>query len=76
MPRRGPRRINVIGVGTPPPLPPDPLAIETVRHCEVKQAAERQPDRKQRLGRDGAEQTRRPSRSTTSAIGPKQLCPQ
>ncbi len=42
MPRRGPRRITVIGVGTRPPLPLRPLAMEILRIWEAKQAAARQ----------------------------------
>jgi len=42
MPRRGPRRITVIGVGTPPPLTLRPLAMEILRIWEVKQEPERQ----------------------------------
>ena len=42
MPRRGPGRITVIGVGTPPPLPLRPLAMDILRIWEAKQAAGRQ----------------------------------
>ena len=52
MPRRGPRRITVIGVGTPPTLTRDmlrPLAMEILHRWEAAQAAERQaePERKE-----------------------------
>jgi len=45
MPRRGPRRITVTAIGTPPPLTPSilrPLAMEILHRLEAKQAAERQ----------------------------------
>lgn len=42
MPRRGQRRITVIVVGTPPPLPLRPFAMEVLRILEAKQAAERE----------------------------------
>ena len=41
MPRRGPRRITVIGVGTPQPITMRPLATEILRIWEAKQAPER-----------------------------------
>ena len=42
MPRRGPRRITVIGVGTRRHSRCGPLAMEILRIWEAKQAAERQ----------------------------------
>jgi len=47
MPRRGPRRITVTGVGTPPPL--RPFAMEVLRILEAKQAAEREAKPRQGL---------------------------
>jgi hypothetical protein len=48
MPRRGPRRIIVTSVGTPPPLTREilrPLALEILHVLEAKQAAERESKR-------------------------------
>jgi hypothetical protein len=53
MPRRGPRRITVIGVGTPPTLTREmlrPLAMEILHRWEAKQAAERQAERERKEG--------------------------
>ena len=55
MPRRGPRRITVIGVGTPPPLTRltlRPLAMEILHRLEAKHAAEREAKERQE-DRDG-----------------------
>jgi hypothetical protein len=62
MPRRGPRRITVLGVGTPPPVTREilrPLAMEVLRTWEAKQAADREAKRvgedrpgSERKGRD------------------------
>jgi len=41
MPGRGPHRITVIGVGTPPQLTLRRLAVEILRIWEVKQESER-----------------------------------
>ena len=42
MPRRRAQRITVIAVGTPPPLPLRPIAIEVLRVLEANQVAERE----------------------------------
>lgn len=47
MPGRGPRRITVTGIGTPPTLTPQllrPLAMEILHVLEAKQAAARQAE--------------------------------
>lgn len=54
MPRHGPRRITVIGVGTPPPITPlilRPLAMDILHRLEAKQAAERQAEQERQEGR-------------------------
>lgn len=54
MPRRGPRRITVTGVGTPPPLTREllyPLAMEILHRLEAKQAAERRAEQERQEGR-------------------------
>jgi hypothetical protein len=58
MPRRGPRRITLISVGTPPPLTPRtprPLAMEILHRLEAKQAAERQDGLERQEGRSSKE---------------------
>ena len=65
MPRRGPRRITVIGVGTPPTLTREmlrPLAMEILHRWEAKLAAERQAD-PERMEGHPAEKNRAPERS-------------
>jgi len=42
MARRRAQRITVIAVGTPPPLPLRPFAMEVLRVLEANQAAERE----------------------------------
>jgi hypothetical protein len=55
------RKILVIGVGAPPPLPLRPLALEIPRIWEAKQqASERQPDQVIQEGRDGPGKRLRP----------------
>lgn len=56
MPRREPRRITVVGVGTPPQLPLRPIAMEVLRILEAKQAAEREAKRRQQ-DREGSRRT-------------------
>jgi hypothetical protein len=53
MPRRGARRIPVIGVGTPPTLTREmlrPLAMGILHRWDVKQAAEHQAERDRKEG--------------------------
>jgi hypothetical protein len=45
VPRRRAQRITVIAVGTPPPLPLRPIAIEVLRVLEANQVAEREAKR-------------------------------
>jgi hypothetical protein len=56
MPRRGARRITVIAVGTPPPLPLRPFAMEVLRMLEANQVPEREAKRRRQEDRDGSEQ--------------------
>ncbi len=61
MPRRGPRRITVIGVGTPPPLTREllyPFAMEVLHRLEAKQAAERQAEQELQEGRSSNKKPR------------------
>jgi len=61
MPRRGPRRITVTAIGTPPPLTPSilrPLAMEILHRSEAKQAAERQAERERQESRSSKETPR------------------
>ena len=61
MPRRGPRRITVIGVGTPPPLTGEllyPLAMETLHRLEAKRAAERHAEQERQEGRSSRKRPR------------------
>ena len=65
MPRRGSRRITVIGVGTPPTLTREmlrPLAMEVLHLWEAKQAAERQAEPERKEGHP-AEKRRAPERT-------------
>jgi hypothetical protein len=57
MPRRRARQITVMAVGTPPPLPLRPFAMEVLRMLEANQAAEREAKRRQQEDRDGSEHT-------------------
>jgi hypothetical protein len=54
MARRKAQRITVIAVGTPPPLPLRPFAMEVLRVLEANQAAEREAKRRQQEARDGS----------------------
>lgn len=61
MPRRGPRRITVIDVGTPPPLTREllyPLAMDILHRLEAKQAAERQAEQERQEGRSSKKKPR------------------
>jgi hypothetical protein len=54
MARRRAQRITVIAVGTLPPLPLRPFAMEVLRVLEANQAAEREAKRRQQEDRDGS----------------------
>jgi len=58
MSRRRSRRITVIAVESPPPLPLRPFAMEVLRVLEAYRAAERKPERRQQEDREGSEQRR------------------
>lgn len=60
MPRRGPRRITVIGVGTPP-LTCEllyPLPMEILHRLEAKQAAERLAGQERQASRSSRKRPR------------------
>jgi len=45
---RGIRKVTVIGIGTPPPLPLRPIVDEVLRAWDAKQRAQGRPDGGQR----------------------------